>query len=156
MSPVHWFFQIWRVLYFVLTNNFCLIILLLFCIILTNRSTWCSGKASVQTPSGPGFESQVPHFLNIFSFQVIVCTLKFATYHAPSPIQAPDGQWPDLVVHDWRYTKAQVNAPTLDQRKSNGLADNGPSNCYQHPSKAGPILLFSFIYFLFEYFNCFI
>ena len=130
VSPIHWLIQIWRAFYFFLTNNCCFIILLLFCINITNKSTWCSGKANVHYPSGPGFESQVPHFLNIFSFQVIVCTLQLAVYHTPSCIQETDGQRPDLMARDWKTTKALVNACILDQRSQKRPAHIGPRICY--------------------------
>ena len=79
---------------------------------------------------------------------------KTRDHHAPSSIQAPDGQWPDLMASDWRSTKEQVNAPTLDPKGSNEPAVNGPTNFFPHPSKSDPILLL-FIY-LFCLFNLFV
>ena len=55
-------------------------------------------KQALQTPTGPGFESQVLHFFDIIIFQVIICTSKCAAHHAPSFNQFPDGHWPDLVA----------------------------------------------------------
>ena len=113
------------------------------------------GKQAKHSPSGPGFESQVPHFLNNFGFQIFQYMCISAAYHAPSSIQAPDGQEPDLVANDWRSTKSQVHAPTLDNKKSKGPASNGPRNSFLHLLKSGPTPLFLFILFncLFHLFN---
>ena len=111
-------FKLFRAIFLFCWHLFCFDILLLMPITMTNKAAWCVGKASMHYPYGPRFESQVLHFLNNFVFQVFPCVLKLAAYHAPSSIQMPDGQEPDLVVNSWRSTIVQVNACILDPRKS--------------------------------------
>ena len=133
---------------------FCFNILLLILIILTNKAMWRSGKRVVHSPSGPGFESQVPHFLNIFSLQVLLCAHRLAEHHASSSMQYPDGQRPDLVVHEWRSTIVQVHACLLDSRKSKKASTIGLQNCFlHHLFRPNTPLFYLFILF---YFNCFI
>ena len=92
MSRHQWTIQIIASFFiYFLTIEFCFIILLFICVILTIGTTWRGGKHIVAFPSGPGFESQVPHFLNVIFLQVIMCALRLEIYHTPSPIKAPDG-----------------------------------------------------------------
>ena len=118
MASHHWPIQISRALFvFFFWQLFCFHIILFVYIIITIETMWRSGKASNVYPSGSEFESQVPHFLNNFVFQVSPCAYKLAVHHSPSSTQAPDGQRPDLVVKSWRSTIVQVNACILDPKK---------------------------------------
>ena len=111
----------------------------------------------IQMPTGPGFESQVPIFLVIFSIHVIKCRSRLGAHHTPSDIKRQmaqgqiwqsrnDGLWWDL-----------VNQCTQNQESQTRPACDGPQNCYQdlqNQAQTSNSFYFLFILFicLFNYF----
>ena len=111
---------------------------------------------SVQSPLGPGFESQVPQIFVIIFIQVIACDSAGVAYHGPSFRCLPDGPRPDQVVQIERAPHALVNQCTWESRSQPGLLVLGHQNCCLNLPKSGPTSnsLYFLIYFfiLFNYF----
>ena len=119
-----------------------------------NKSSSVSQWSTCQLPRRLGLEvrgsipaSNTLYFL--ISFQVIICARQLSIHHASSPIQAPDGQWPDLLVHKWRNTKSLVHTSTLDQKKSKGPAFLGLHYCFSYSQIRPNTPLSSILFILF-------
>ena len=97
-------------------------------------------------PSGPGFESQVPHFLNVICFQIIQCVFKPKIYHRRSPINVPDGQMARSGGQALRAHDGLSQRSSTGSQKSKRISKWANKNCFLHPQKQAQTLFPSHFY----------
>ena len=111
-------------------------------------------------PSGPGFESQVPHFLNNIFLQMIQCTCQPKTHHTPSPINTPDGQVARSGGQKFKEHHKSSQRACMGSQNVNWVSFKWASEISIQTPNIRPnfstffILFFSFIYFIYD--NCFL
>ena len=69
-------------------------------------------SALVESPMGPGFESQVPQYICFIFLQVIACDFQGAAHHTPSDSKRQMAYRPDLVAHIGHLPCTLVNRRT--------------------------------------------
>ena len=73
----------------------------------------------LQSPMGPGFESQVPQNIYLIFLQALSCNAQNMVHHMPQRSRRQMASRPDLVDRNEGLPYTQVNNHALDQAKSN-------------------------------------
>ena len=103
-------------------------------------------KVVMHSPTGPGFESQVPPYYFAIFLQVFWRFSAIMAYHTPSSNACQMASRPNLMAQMERAPCSLVNMSHGSPKVKRGLPANGPWTCYFHPwsGPKPPLLVISF------------